>query len=326
MTDKCKDGSEIDPTVPEEHWENGLEHVSKSRIKTFLNCPRKFFLKYWAENRSPGSYHTTKGSRIHRAYEDFHENLIEWVDDHGHKPLNYAPLMGHWRDYHQWLDPHIENFWAFEDTRWELACEYAHGDERYLDREKYESQTEYAMDLWLPVGVEVEGRLEEPPVGDLPWMGYADAILHAASVPQVEENEGVVILDYKTGSVEDEQYRDEGIYLEGEFYGWLFEEDEEFDHKVVAVAGYYPQEDELVVSPYPDYERRNVIMDAVEGMQQAPNIENYDYEEQPLCHWGDGRCFFYNECPSTWGLSGGAGYHNKAENDMSVTKRQKPEA
>jgi hypothetical protein len=313
MTDTCKDGSKVDATVPEDNWEDGLEHVSKSRIKTFLQCPRKFWLKYWCENRPPGSYHTTKGSRIHRAYEDFHLNLIEWVDENGTKPNRFAPLMGHWRDYHQWLDPHIENFWEFEETRWQLALDGSNSPEE-------------ALDLWLPVGVEEEGRLEEPPVGDLPWMGYADAVLHAATVPQVEETEGVVILDYKTGSVEDEKYRDEGIYLEGEFYGWLFEEDEEFEHKVVAVAGYYPQEDELVVSPYPDYERRNTIMDAVEGMQQPPDIENYDYEEQPLCHYGDGRCFFFNDCPSTWGLSGGAGYHNDAEDDMSVTKGQKPDA
>jgi len=311
-TDLCDDGSPIDPTVSDEMRENGLEHVSKSRVKKYLNCPRKFYLAYWCENRSPGSYHTTKGSRIHRAYEDFHLNLIEWAEEHGERPKNFAPLMGHWRDYHQWLDPHIKNFWMFEEERWELAIEGTN------------SRVE-ALDLWLPVGVEVEGRLEDPPAGDIPWMGYADAVLHAATVPQVEADEGVVILDYKTGKTEEKKYRDEGIYLEGEFYGWLFEEDDSFEHKVVAVAGYYPQNDDLVVSPYPDFQRRNVILDAVEGMQEPPDIENYDYEEQPLCHYGKGRCFFYNECPSTWGLSGGVGYHNDAEDDMSVTQARKPE-
>ncbi len=323
MTDTCKDGSEIKTYVPTEHTENGLEHVSKSRIKTYLNCPRKFWLKYWCDNRPPGSYHTTKGSRIHRAYEDFHENLIDYVEEHGERPDRFAPLMGHWRDYHQWLDPHIENFWMFEEDRWSLAMDAARMDK--LDGDE-RNTAEIALDYWLPVGVEVEGRLEKPPTGEIPWMGYADLVVHAATVPGVDEDEGVVIVDYKTGSVEDEKYRDEGIYLEGEFYGWLFEEDESFEHKVVAVAGYYPQEDELVVSPYPDYERRNTILSAVEGMQEAPDIENYEYDEQPLCHYGDGRCFFYNECPSTWGLSDGAGYHSKAENDLSVTPAQKPEA
>jgi len=324
MTDLTDSGDPIDPTVSDEMREEGLEHVSKSRIKTFLQCPRKFYLLYWCENRTPGSYHTTKGSRIHRAYENFHLNLIEYVEEHGERPETFAGLMENWRDYHQWLDPHIVNFWMFEEKRWDLAMKHAYNEIdtfRSIDDVK-----ERALEYWLPVGVEVEGRLEEPPTGDIPWMGYADAVLHAATVPGVEEDDGVVIVDYKTGKVEDEQYRDEGIYLEGEFYGWLFEEDETFEHEVVAVAGYYPQADELVVSPYPDFDRRNTILDAVEGMQEPPELENYDYEEQPLCHYGGGRCFFYNECPSTWGLKGGAGYHNDAESDLSVTPAQKPEA
>lgn len=323
MSDKCNDGSEIELTIPDEHLENGLKHVSKSRISTYLKCPRKFFLKYWMDNRPPGSYHTTKGSRIHRAYENFHENLIEYVEEHGERPDRFAPLMENWRDYHQWLDPHIANFWLFEEKRWDLAMDAARMDK--LDGDERKTAT-IALEYWLPVGVEVEGRLEKPPAGDIPWMGYADAVLHAASVPGVDEDEGVVILDYKTGKVQDEKYREEGIYLEGEFYGWLFEEDPEFEHKVVAVAGYYPQEDELVVSPYPDFDRRNVILDAVEGMQEPPELENYEFKEQPLCHYKHGRCFFYNHCPSTWGLQGGSGYHNGAENDQSVTQARKPEA
>lgn len=313
---------EIDPTVPEEHWENGLEHVSKSRVKTYLQCPRKFWLLYWCDNRTPGSYHTEKGSMIHRAYEEFHENLIEYAEETGERPEYFADLMGDWEDYAQWLDPHIGNFWEFEEERWDLAEEAALDEH---DRDEHNMITyARALKLWLPVGVEVEGRLEDPPTGEIPWMGYADAVLHAASVPQVEEDEGVVILDYKTGKTEDEKYRDEGIYLEGEFYGWVFEEDDDFEHEIVAVAGYYPQNDDLVVSPYPDYDRRNTIMDAVEAMQEPPDVENYDYEEQPLCHYGDGRCYFYNDCPSTWGLSGGAGYHSDAENDHSVSKASKP--
>ena len=324
MSDTCSDGSEIDPTVPEEHWEDGLEHVSKSRIKTFIQCPRKFWLKYWCDNRSPGSYHTEKGSQIHRAYEDFHENLIESVEETGERPSTFADLMGPWEDYAQWLDPHIKNFWLFEEQRWELAKEAALNEYDHEDHNKITYAR--ALKLWLPVGVEVEGRLEDPPTGDIPWMGYADAVLHAATVPGIEADEGVVILDYKTGKVEDEQYRDEGIYLEGEFYGWLFQDDPEFEHEVVGVAGYYPQEDELVVSPFPNVGRRRMITEAVEGMQQPPDVENYDYDEQPLCHYGSGRCFYYNECPSTWGLKNGAGYHNKASNDLSVTPAQKPES
>jgi hypothetical protein len=310
-----KDGEEIDLSIPEEHRENGLQHISKSRIKIFLTCPRKFFNKYWAENRAPGSYHTEKGSRIHRVYEEWHLALIEWVEEHGRRPQQFSHLLTEWRDHFQWHDPHLVNFFMFEEKRWELALEQA----EKFDREQ--PLNERALNLWLPVAVEAKGYLEEPPAGNIPWMGYADAVLHAATVPQVEENEGVVILDYKTGKTEDAKYRDEGIYLEGEFYGWLFEEDPDFEHKVVAVGGYYPQNDDLVISPYPDYQRRNVILDAVEGMQQPPEEENYPINENPLCHYGHGKCFFYDVCDTTWGKKGGAGYHNKAEPDGSVTPK-----
>jgi hypothetical protein len=193
----------------------------------------------------------------------------------------------------------------FEEQRWELALNAAESEEE-------------ALELWLPVAVEAEGRLEKPPAGDIPWMGYADAVLHAETVPDVDADEGVVIMDYKTGKTEDKKYRDEGIFLEGEFYGWLFEEDPTFEHKVAAVGGYYPQNDDLVISPYPDYERRNLILDSVESMQEPPEVENYELDENPLCHYGHGKCFFYDDCPTTWGMEGGAGYHNKAEPDGSI--------
>jgi CRISPR/Cas system-associated exonuclease Cas4 (RecB family) len=311
------DGSLIDPTVPEEN-EDGLKHISKSRVKTFLTCPRKFYYTYWCGNRSPGTYHTEKGTQIHRAYEDFHLNLIEYVNDHTERPDTYAEVMGPWEDYAQWLEPHIRNFWQFEDTRWDAVVDYI-CDSGQLE----ESTLKDALNLWLPLGVEVEGHLDDPPAGELPWMGYADAVLHAASVPDVEADDGVVILDYKTGKVQDAKYRDKGIFLEGEFYGWLFEEDPEFEYEISAVAGYYPQADELVVSPYPDEARRETIVDAVESMHQPPDVENYPIKEQPLCHWGNGRCEFYNVCESTWGLSGGSGYHNKASNDPTVSRQMK---
>jgi hypothetical protein len=303
-----KDGEEIDLTVPEDKLKNGLKHISKSRIKTYLSCPKKFFNKYWCENRAPGSYHTEKGSRIHRVYEEWHLALIEWVEKHGRRPEKFSHLLAEWRDHFQWHDPHLVNFFMFEERRWELALNESESKEE-------------ALELWLPVAVEAKGYLEAPPAGDIPWMGYADAVLHSATVPMAPDEDGVVILDYKTGKTEQPKYRDEGIYLESEYYGWMFEEMDDFDHKVVAVGGYYPQNDDLVISPYPDYERRNVILDAVESMQIEPTEENYPINENPLCHYGHGKCFFYDQCDSTWGRKGGAGYHNKAEPDGSVTPK-----
>lgn len=325
--------SELDLTVSDEMRENGMPYISKSRIKTYKTCPRSFFYKYWCENREPENYYMVRGSQVHRAFEEFHENLSEYIEEKGERPHRFAPLMSDWEDYSQWLEPHIGNFWRFEERRWDTAEHEVVKADALMSSQFSTSGLDIpaeTLNLWDPIEVEAEAWLGEPPefwvddhgepdyvsgsppVGDIPWMGFADVILNTASVPGIEGS-GVVILDYKTGKVPDKRYREDGIFLEGEYYGMLFEEFFDVD----GVAGYYPKKDELIVSPYPSTDRRRDIKSAVLGMQKPPETENYDLDENPLCHYGHGKCFFYEECPSTWGTSGGAG-HTKAEGDMDV--------
>jgi hypothetical protein len=319
--------TELDLTVSDEVRENGMPYVSKSRIKTYKNCPREFFYKYWCENREPENYYMKRGSEVHRAFEDFHLNLSEYIESEEERPPRFSPLMSDWEDYAQWLEPHVGNFWRFEERRWHESYKSIVGDAWAMTGEEMAYKT---LNRWEPIGVEVEGWLgkppadydradpdyvnpDGPPVGDIPWMGFADVILNTASVPGIEGG-GVVILDYKTGKVPDERYRESGIFLEGEYYGWLFEEFFDVD----GVAGYYPKADELIVSPYPSQERRWDIQSAVLGMQKPPEVENFEINENPLCHYGHGKCFFYDECDSEWGMQGGPG-HTKAEPDGKVT-------
>lgn len=321
--------SELDLTPRDEIVENGLPYVSKSRLKTFKNCPREFFYKYVCGNREPENYYMVRGSQVHRAFEEFHENLSEYIESEGERPHRFSALMSDWEDYAQWLEPHVGNFWRFEERRWEQTV----GAAKAVRSFNFGNDTpeDLALSAWDPVEVEAEAWLGEPPeswtsehgepdyvsgeppVGDIPWMGFADVILNTVSVPGVE-GDGVVILDYKTGKVPDERYREEGIFLEGEYYGWLFEEFFDVD----GVAGYYPAADELIVSPYPSQERRWEIKSAVLGMQKLPEVENFDLNENPLCHYGHGKCFFYDDCPSQWGMQGGPG-HTKAEPNGEVS-------
>lgn len=280
--------SNMDLTVSDEKRRKGLKYVSKSRVKLYKQCPRKFFYKYWCENRPPGNFYTERGSEVHETFEIWSRNLKRWLEDGRGRPDRFGELLPEWRLWSQWLDPFIGNFWKFEQRR-------------YLES--------VSLNEWKPVGVEVEGWLggapddenpdyvaeRTPPVGDIPWMGSADVILNSCSVPGVDGS-GVTILDYKTGSVPDALYRDEGIFLEGEYYGWLFEHFFDVD----AVAGYYPAEDELLVSPYPSESRRSIILDAVRGMQRDPDPAVFEREPQPLCHWGDGKCYFYDDCDPDW--------------------------
>lgn len=333
----------IDPAtelaVSEEKRERGLKYVSKSRITTYLQCPFKFFAKYWCEHRPPGTIYTERGTQVHETFEVFHENLKAHLADTGTIPERLATLMpDDYTLWGQWLDPYIGNFFRFEDRRWEAAASYAADN---VDPRGYSRGTfsHAVLDHWEPVGVEVEFWLGDPPddydradpdyvgpsppVGDIPWMGKADLIAPTQSIPEVEGS-GVVILDYKTGGAPTVKYEgapflddvlNEGVFLETEYYGWLADECPGFGHEVDAVAAYYPKDDELIVGPYPDRERRFDIKRAALGMQKPPNFQesaeahpdgppvpaNFDYEEQNLCHWGDGQCWFYPQCPSTAG-------------------------
>lgn len=276
-----------EPSEPDD----SLPYISKSRLKTYTQCPRKFWYTYWCGVRAPDNYYFKRGRQVHEAFEVFHERVIELGD---FPPSLHSLFHGanmQWADYYA-------SFMAFERRRWKECRDF---------------------DTWLPAEIEVEGWLGAPPEswveengepdyvsadipsGSIPWMGRADVVLNTQSVPGVD-GDGVVIVDYKTGKTPDEKYRDEGIYLEGEYYAMLFEE----FYNVDAVAGYYPGDDELIVSPLSE-ERRELIMSNVARMQWTNDKERFPIEEQPLCCYKSGECHFYEVCDSRWGTPGGPG-------------------
>jgi len=296
---------------------DGLPYISKSRIKEYKTCPRSFYYKYICGHREPTNYYMERGKQVHQAFEDYHAAIFEYVLDNDARPRWLSDLLGDRTDWQQWIDM-VGNFFAFEERRWDETAVVQMGPVEVVQ------SRDLRLDTWTPIEVEAEAWLGEPPawwveqngepdyvsgsppVGEAPWMGRADLIADSRSVPGVSGN-GVTIIDYKTGKVPDEQYRDEGIYLEGEYYGMLFENFYDID----AVAGYYPATDEFIVSPYPDRDRRWMIKSAVLAMQSSTDIADFPIDEQPLCHYGHGKCWFYDICPSRWGQVGGPG-HNKA--------------
>jgi CRISPR/Cas system-associated exonuclease Cas4 (RecB family) len=269
----------VTTTPTEQKRKDGLDYVSKSRIKTFKTCPRKFYLKYWCENRPPSTEAIDRGSEIHEMLEAYHENLVKYVDRIGKHPDDWWRLLPDWSTL-EFLDPYIGNFWKFESRRREASPD---------------------LQTYLPESVEESQRIEDPPSGDIPWIGTADAVIRSATLPSIE-GDGVVILDYKTGDVPDERYREEGIYLEQEFYAMLFEDKYDVD----GVAAYYPRHDELLEAEL-SHERRERVKQAAVELQQEPEEGNFPIDEQPLCSYGHGACFFHKHgdsegrpCLSGW--------------------------
>lgn len=263
-----------------------LPYISKSRVTTFKTCPRKFYYQYVKGLRTPANFYMKRGTRIHSALEIYYENVLAEYDRCSGV---YADLSRYLpEDTMMWADftePFITNFLLFEQRR-----------------RDYCASKDGLMSHFPPVGIEAEGWDDEAAP---PWMGYADVILHAGSVPELEENDGVVIVDFKTGKTPKKQYRDDGIFLEGEYYAMLFED--EWD--IAAVAGYFPKNDDFIVSPLNE-ERRARIYEYVEEMSASDLREHFPVDEQPLCKWGPGeddQCDFYDICSSKWGQAGGPG-------------------
>lgn len=313
---EAREEAETDPFRP-------LPYVSKSRLTEYVKCPMKFYFTYVMGLRSEGNFYTARGTEVHQAFEDFYENVE--ADPQGalrEKFLsNLLPGIetGHgrrgaanWADH---IQPYIQNFLKFENRRRDASHEWVveeHGEP--MNDADVRVANELLLDKWRPFAVEAEGWLDyewNDPRWNVPLMGFADLIAWSASIPEVEADHGVTIVDFKTGSVPDEQYRDEGIFLEGEFYAMVFEDI--LDVEITAVAGYYPKKDTVIVSPLKQ-SRRDTIDQKLHEMVALSFHAEQDYfplKEQPLCAWsnanGEGMCDHYERCDSTWGLPVGHG-------------------
>lgn len=256
-----------------------FEYISKSRITQWKKCPRKFYYKYVLGLREESTEALERGSNIHEIIEEYYENASDYVDEHGEIPEDLLQLLPHEDEYIEYMEPYIANF---------------------LEREKERAEYSESAEIWKPIGIEKyaeKHHLQE----DTPLMGYADVILHAGSLPEIDKNEGVVIIDFKTGNTPDDRYLDEGIYLEGEFYAMLFEE----EYNIVGIGGYYPKDNDYLITERKS-SRQEDIEDAVQIILDAGmSVEDYEAVEQPLCAWGEGedeRCPYYEMCESRWAV------------------------
>lgn len=265
--------------------ENELPYCSKSRIKKWLNCQEKFNFGYLKGYKEKENMYMRRGTDVHEAIEDYYANAEVFVAENNRTPtlseiVELLPDSRRWADY---TEPYMTHFMLFEGRRAEHVSE---------------------PEDWLPVEVEAEAWVEDPlGFGNeaIPLMGYADAIYPARAFPELATNDGVLIVDFKTGKTPNPKYRDEGIYLEGEYYAMLFES----DYEVAGVAGYYPRGDELITAPL-DPERRQKIINVLYKMQEVngTDVDHLPINEQPLCYYGTGEgehCAYYNMCSSRFG-------------------------
>lgn len=262
------------------------EYFSKSRLKTWVTCPRKFYYKYVKSIETPTTDSMVRGTDIHELIELYYENAEKYAETNDTPPTTLFSLLNgdkhdNWRDY---LDPYLAHFLAFERRRWNNAQD---------------------MSNWVPVAVEDEMWREV--YSNVPvLMGYADVLLPAASFTneEIPQNEGCVLVDFKTGEPNENymSHEEGGVHLDLAYYAIIFES----KYNIVGVGAYYPKTDTLVTSGIKE-ERERFIEQTSRDIQEADedDITDYPLKEQPLCAWGSGegeRCAFYDECDSTWAV------------------------
>jgi hypothetical protein len=263
----------------EEAGQYELPYISKSRVMEWIKNPEHFRLSYLEDVEEPETGAMVRGTRIHETFEHYYEQVL--VSGAHLDPDNSAALPENRQQWADFVVPYVSNFFKWEYLRWASV----------EDRDDY-----------LPVAIEEE-HWRDPILGlegEPEWMGLADVILPAASIDDVADDEGVVIVDFKTGKVPRRRYREEGIYTELSYYEILFED----KYDVAAVGAYYPKEDELLIRPS-KYKRsaRQSVFEAVTAMVSAVNdydgSQQFEAKEGPLCRWSfddDDESSLYDAC------------------------------
>ena len=275
-----------------------MPYVSKSRLMKWEEQKEHFRLKYLEGIREPETAPMVRGSRIHEAIEGFYKNArhAEGLE------ISTELLPANRELWADFIDPYISNFLCFELRRLERAP----------------SETEY-----YPIGVEEEvwraGVSEEQPE----WMGIADAIYHASTIPGIEDDAGVVICDFKTGSVPAEQYRSNGIYKELAYYSMVFDE----KYNVAGVAAYYPRDDTLLVETTGTKRMSDLqaevstsVEEMVEACAEYEGDTQFEVNPGPLCKWSvddEDESAFYGVCSQCdWGVPA----NNKETFEQMITE------
>lgn len=266
-----------------------LPYLSKSRLVTYIKNPYHYYLVYIRGLREPETHYMRRGTAVHSVFEQYYENLRALYEaEGGVRPdlESYLPPVEEWAT---WTEPYVSNFLLWEYRRLE---------------------TTPTVREFIPLGIEAEAWEWHGDGSDaVPWMGYADVVLHASSIPEVDVDEGVCVIDFKTGkSANGLKYGDKpgGVLDELEYYAMLFED----EYDVSSMAIYYPRDD-VVLSAVPEKRRRDVLLATIEELVNAgTNHDAYPPNEGPLCKWGPGddqQSFFYQVCPCRWGTSSGPG-------------------
>ena len=256
---------------------------SPSSIKTYKQCPRKYYYSYILKLESPPNIHQVRGNIAHSVLENFFN-----IDTKDMNLENYETelkvkvqqlLLKYWKEYKPKLESvgltKDKEIYYFEDTLMMLF--------NWLDL--------FSKKLLASDGSFQERFEKLIPMRELLFTsetyhakGIIDAIEH-------DENGNVRIMDYKTSATQN--INDHLLQLA--IYSLLY-----FDKhgKLPKKAGiYFLKGKECLI----DVDEKLLThakkeIEHVHSMTQTDNINHYPKQPSPLCKWSTGECDHYKIC------------------------------
>lgn len=256
---------------------------SPSSIKTYKQCPRKYYYSYILELEQPPNVHTVRGNIAHSALEHFFDidTTLMSMDNYGpHLRLVMQHLLlKEWQNY----KPKLDKLELTQDTQMH-----------------YFEETLMMLFNWLELFCRKlenkEGTFQErfkilTPTRELM---YVSEKYHTRGIIDAIENnsDGTVrLMDYKTSASENlnEHLLQLGIY------SLLYYDKHGVMPKQVGI--YFLKGRESLVDV--DEELLDMARKEIERIHSATatkDVNHYPKKPSPLCKWSTGQCSFYDVC------------------------------
>ena len=256
---------------------------SPSSIKTYKQCPRKYYYSYILELEQPPNIHTVRGNIAHSVLEHFFDvdTSFMTLDDYGPhlKLIMQQLLLKEWKHYKPQLDKlgltQDEQIHYFEETlnmlfNWlELFCRKLEAKEGTF-QERFKQLTPIRELMFVSEKYHARGII--------------DAIEHNA--------DGTVrLMDYKTSSSENlnEHLLQLGIY------SLLYFDKHGVMPKQVGV--YFLKGKETAIEVDEELiEMAKKEIEHVHAVTQTQDVNHYPKSPSPLCKYSTGQCPFFDIC------------------------------
>ncbi|MBD3319383.1 Dna2/Cas4 domain-containing protein [Candidatus Woesearchaeota archaeon] len=255
---------------------------SPSSIKTYKQCPRKYYYQYIENLPTSQSIHTVRGRIVHSVLEDFFDINVQ------DRSLPVAQKL-----FREELQRLLVKYWRKHDKELEQIGILP------PERMTYFEESMLMLHNWLDQFMEKIRTIQEPlpkafahltPVREKEYRSESHAV--RGFIDAIENIQGIVrIMDYKTSK----NFALEDHRLQLAIYALLYEEAHQQLPDEVGIYFLKGPERTIKATPEMVQEAKKTI-NLIHLRTHSEKKEDYPLCITPLCKWSTGQCDFYEKC------------------------------